>query len=228
MAARWGASVLLVVAAVTYSAWLVELFLPDRLSLLEAYVSEYSAVGQPYRMLFRTTDMIAAICLLSAAFLIARRVPRSWLVVTGLAVLGLSTLADANFTLDCASSVSAACREVKAEGAVSLTDHLHIVTSVLSDLGMAIAALGAVRLARRGTLPWLGFALIGVTGLAIAFLDPLGPGHFAGAILRVQLIVVGVGLVVGARWLTRIQGGNPPPEAPVERVLSTQGSQPGG
>lgn len=224
MAARWGAAVLLVVAAVTYSAWLVELVLPDRLSLLEAYVSEYSAVGQPYRMLFRTTDMIAAGCLLSAAFLVRRTIPRSWLVVTGLTVLGVATLADANFTLDCASSISAACRQVKEMGAVSLKDHLHIVTSVMADVGMAIALLGGVLLARRKALPLLGFALVAGTGLAIAFLDPLGPGHFTGAILRVQLVIVGVSLVVGAVSLLRRT--NPPPVEPVEREEVLVGSQP--
>jgi hypothetical protein len=192
------AAVLLMVAAITYSAWLVELFLPDRLSLLQAYVSEYSAVGQPYRALFRTTDMISAVCLLAAAFVIGRTVPRSWLVVTGLTVLGIAVLADANFTLDCASSVSAECRLIKQEGAVSFTDHMHIVTSVLSVVGMAIALIGADRLAQRKLLPRLGFALIASTGLAIVVLDPLGPGHFAGAVLRLQLTVAGAGLLVAA------------------------------
>jgi uncharacterized protein DUF998 len=205
MVTRRVAAILLVAAAITYSAWLVELFLPDRLSLLHAYISEYSAVGQPYRTLFRTTDMIAAGCLLAAAFVIGRTVPRSWLVVTGLTVLGIAVVADANFTLDCASSVSVACQEVKQEGAVSFTDHMHVVTSVMENVGMVIALLGAERLAGRKLLPRLAIGIVVLTGLAIVVLDPLGPRHFAGGVLRIQLVAAGLALVLGARGLTKPQ-----------------------
>jgi hypothetical protein len=202
LTARLGA-VLLAVAAVAYSAWLIELFLPDRLSLLNAYVSEYSANGQPYRTLFRTTDMISAGCLLLAAFSVGRTVRDSRWVVIGLAVLGVAVLADANFTLDCASALSEACREAKEQGAVSFADHMHIVTSVLSVAGMAIALLGAERLARRKALPRVALGIVGVTSLAIVLLDPFG--RYAAGFLRFQLVTVGVALLCGARSLARVE-----------------------
>jgi hypothetical protein len=197
------AAVLLALAAITYSAWLAELFLPDRLSLLHAYVSEYSAVGQPHRALFRATDMIAGVCLLAAACVLRR----GWLVATGLAVLGVAVVADAGFTLDCASSISVACRNAKESGVVSVGDHMHIATSVLSNVGMVIALVGAERLARRKMLPRVAIALVVVSGLAIVVLDPLGPGHFAGGVLRVQLLTVGVALLAGAYLNLRVEPG---------------------
>jgi hypothetical protein len=192
------AAILLAVAAISYSAWAIEIFLPARVSILHAYVSEYSAAGQPYRDLFRTTDMIAGACLIVAAFLVRQVISRSWLLTAGLAVLGVVVIADAGFTLDCASSLSAACRAKAEEGAVSFEDHMHIVTSVSSNLAMLVALFGAERLADRKTLPRLGIVLIVLTGLGIVVLDPLGPGHYAGAVLRVQLVAVGVALLIGA------------------------------
>jgi hypothetical protein len=192
------AAILLAVAAISYSAWAIEIFLPVRISILHAYVSEYSAAGQPYRELFRTTDMIAGACLILAALVMRQVIERSWLLTAGLALLGVVVIADASFTLDCASSLSAACRAKAEEGAVSFEDHMHIVTSVSSNLAMLVALFGAERLAHRKTLPRLGIALIVLTGLGVVVLDPLGPEHFAGAVLRVQLVTVGVALLIGA------------------------------
>jgi hypothetical protein len=212
MSIRVLAGILLAVAAVAYSAWLLVFFLPTGLSLVHAYVSELSADDQPYRWLFRATDAVAGLALLASVPVLWRVLPDGWstrLLVLGLVTFGLSVLAGAVFSLDCASSLSAQCRRHESSGPVSVADTMHVVSSVASDCGIFVAAIGAERLATG--LPRLALraatGLIAATGLGIVALNFLGPGHYGGLVLEVQLVTVAVVLAVAAFQLFRAREG---------------------
>ncbi|MCP2243989.1 DUF998 domain-containing protein [Lentzea aerocolonigenes] len=198
-------AVWLVVAALLYSFWLLELALPTGLSVVDSYVSELLADDQPYRWVFRVTDALAACCLLLAA-----RWMRGRLVVASVLVFAAATLADTVLSLDCAASVDALCRYREATGSVSLGHRLHQVTSVLT-FGSALAA--AVGLAR-STRWWharVVVTLLATTGVLSAVLVNQ-PG--AGLVQRAQLLTVAAGLLLGARacssaWGSFVEPGRP-------------------
>ncbi|GAA1969525.1 hypothetical protein GCM10009754_48760 [Amycolatopsis minnesotensis] len=211
---------LLVLAGVAYSAWLLAYVLPVGLSLVHAYVSELAAGDQPYRLLFRTTDRIAGAAMVAAAVLLAVRAPRRpacFFALGGLFLFGLSVVVDASSSLDCASAASEACRIKEDRGAVSAADTLHTVSSVVTNFGMLAAVLGAQRFVT-GTARALLFAaaaVIAATGLAIVWLDTLGPGHYAGLVLQVQLVAAAAVLITaGVRLAVRKCGPPASPAAP--------------
>ncbi|WP_158885551.1 DUF998 domain-containing protein [Amycolatopsis anabasis] len=208
MTARGSAAAVLAVAAVFYSAWLLVFVLPTGLSLVHAYVSELSADGQPFHVLFRVTDLVAGSALLASVPFLARLLPSGWpmgLVLGGMVLFGAGVLLGALFSLDCSSSLSEACRLEDEAGSLSLADTMHVASSAASNFGMFFAALGAERLASGvdRVLLRIVLAVVAVTGLAIVVLNPLGPGHFAGLVLQVQLVVVALALFGAAYRLLR-------------------------
>lgn len=180
----------MVVAALLYSSWLLELVLPTGLSVVDSYVSELLADDQPYRWLFRVTDALAACCLVFAA----RRM-RGRLVLASVLVFAAATLADTVLSLDCAASVDALCLRQEAIGSVSLGHRLHQVTSVLT-FGSALAAAAGLERATRRWDARVVVALLATTGVLSAVLVNQ-PG--AGLVQRAQLLSVSFGLVLGAR-----------------------------
>ncbi|ACU37246.1 DUF998 domain-containing protein [Actinosynnema pretiosum subsp. pretiosum] len=195
----------LVAAAVLYACWLLELVLPTGLSVVDGYVSELLADDQPHRWLFRATDSLAACCVLLAA----RHLRGRWAVAAVL-VFALATLADTALPLDCAPSTDRLCRDREAAGAVSLSHHLHQVTSVLTFVG----ALAAAAVLERGTrLPGARVVLILLAGTGVLSAVLVNqPG--AGLVQRVQLLTVSAGLLLGARVSSRgavRPGAGPPP-----------------
>ncbi|MFI8459315.1 DUF998 domain-containing protein [Kitasatospora sp. NPDC085464] len=66
-AGRTTVAVLLLLSAVAYTAWVLEVVLSTGLDPVQAYVSELAAEDQPLGGLFRATDLVAGLCLLTAA-----------------------------------------------------------------------------------------------------------------------------------------------------------------
>lgn len=180
----------LVAAAVLYSFWLIELVLPTGLSSVNSYVSELLADNQPYRWVFRVTDVLAACCLLLAAVRMRGR-----LVIAAVLVFAVATLADTVLSLDCAATVDALCRQREATGAVSLGHRLHNVTSVLTFVSALVAAVGLERLTRSWSVRAV-VVLLATSGVLSAVLANQ-PG--AGLVQRLQLLTIAVGLLLGAR-----------------------------
>lgn len=208
------AGVLLVLAGVAYSAWLLAYVLPVGLSLVHAYVSELAARDQPFRFLFRTTDQVAGTAMVAAAVLLAVRAPRRpayFFALGGLFLFGLSVVVDASSSLDCASAASEACRIREDAGAVSAADTVHTISSVVTNFGMVAAVLGAQRLVTGASRALLLAAAgaIAATGLAIVWMEELGPDHYAGLVLQVQLLVVGAVLVTAGIRLAARKCGPP-------------------
>ncbi|MEU8920932.1 DUF998 domain-containing protein [Kitasatospora sp. NPDC048545] len=65
--ARTAVAALLLLSAVAYTAWVLEVVLSTGLDPVQAYISELAAEDQPLGGLFRATDLVAGLCLLAAA-----------------------------------------------------------------------------------------------------------------------------------------------------------------
>ncbi|GAB2805162.1 DUF998 domain-containing protein [Lentzea nigeriaca] len=197
----------LIAAALLYSCWLLELVLPTGLSMVDSYVSELLADDQPFRWLFRTTDALAAVCLLFAARELRGRAGVARLPATGrplallralltnrslpallLIAFAAATLADTALSLDCAASVDALCHYRENTGAVSLGHRLHQVTSALTFVS---ALLAAVRLRNA----WVVGLLLTTGALSVVLANQPG----AGLVQRVQLLTIAAGLLLAAR-----------------------------
>jgi len=232
MNSRVAVGLLLLLAAITYSAWLLVLFLPTGLSLVDGYVSELGASGQRFQALFRETDMISGAALMVSAPLLMRVLPSGWggkIVACSVLVFGLTVLLGAIFSLDCASSMSELCRQQVESGEVSPAHHVHVVSSVFADISIFTAILGAqaVAFGRSRHLLRVVAVIVAVTGLDIVMLDSRGPGHGVGLILEIQLVVVGATMLAVARFFLRKQPQPipPVPDATTTAQLTTQSTR---
>ncbi|MGW0657726.1 DUF998 domain-containing protein [Streptodolium elevatio] len=143
------ACLLLAVAAVAYSSWVLEAALPTKLSTIDGFASELFAADQPYRWFFGGLDIVAGVCAAVAAGLVLRLVRGErpglrWAYVgwAAVVVFGVATVLDVVFPLDCAPSL-APCEARELAGRLSWRHDMHLVTSVLANAAglVAIAAL---------------------------------------------------------------------------------------
>ncbi|MFB7616447.1 DUF998 domain-containing protein [Kitasatospora sp. NPDC056181] len=163
----------LLLSAVAYTAWVLEVVLSTGLDPVQAYISELAAEDQPLGGLFRATDLVAGLAVLTAAvtaLLAARSTGRRtgepvagtsgarspgaargpW-VVTGwaaLAVFGAATAADSRLPLSCAPTSDEMCAARETAGLVPATHTAHAVTSSLAMTG-ALGGLVALTVAAR-------------------------------------------------------------------------------
>lgn len=97
---------LLVTGGLVYASWVLQFVLPVHIDPVTSFISELSAVGQPFRRVFRTLDLIGGALLLvggATAWWQSRRWPGVWapLVVLGVCIVLEALLPlDASFTDD--------------------------------------------------------------------------------------------------------------------------------
>ncbi len=204
--ALYAAVVLMVIGGVAYWSWLLEFFLPTGLSPVHARIGEATAEGQPYRDLFRTAYVVAGIAFMLMVPPLLRLVPaQTWprVVVLLLGIFGLNVLLSALFTLDCAPSASQRCRDLIAEGEVSVAHQIHFATAwVTTAIQLAAAAcverwwLGGWRTAAR-----VAFVIVLAAAIVVAILESFGSGQFVGLLVRLQLVTMVGLLFVGAAYL---------------------------
>ncbi|MFJ9608171.1 DUF998 domain-containing protein [Kitasatospora sp. NPDC101176] len=225
---RTATAALLLLSAVAYTAWVLEVVLSTGLDPVQAYISELAAEDQPLGGLFRATDLVAGLSVLAAAVTAlaggrARpRAPRpgrrqalvGW---SALALFGAATAADSRLPLSCAPTSDEMCAARETAGLVPATHTAHAVTSSLAMLGaltgMAVLTLAARRygwwppVRRAG--PWLLGAELLATGWSLAAIAAFeaGRGTWAlGAGQRLQVLLVACWLAVLARGLARPDG----------------------
>jgi hypothetical protein len=206
---RRTAGVLLIAAGVGYSAWLVEFVLPTGLSAWTSDVSDHLVDGQPYRQVFRATDVIAGVLMTLAVAAgwratRPRRAARAGLIAVGL--LGVATVVDALCTPDCVATVDAACRRRERAGQVSVHHLVHLGSSTVAGVSMVAAGLVLVRIARSSGRRWWGYwawalfaAVVSGQVLSIVFYAAGG----GGGAQRVQLLGVGIGFIAAGVIRTR-------------------------
>jgi hypothetical protein len=149
----------MIAVGVLYCTLLLEAAAGFPLNLHYSFLSELGARDQPTSPYARAMDLGASVLLLLAATLgrPAARMNRdvAGLLISG-AVFGAGTLFDSFSPMDCAPSVSAACREAEANGQAGTALVLHEVTSSLAGVGSVVMAIFAVLVLRR--LGWGGLS----------------------------------------------------------------------
>lgn len=210
-AARFLAVTLMVVAGLSYSGWVLQLVLPaGDVSPIHSHISELAADGQPYQQLFRTTDLIASVAFLLMVPLLLRLVPaQTWprLSVATIGVFGVNLLIGAMFTLDCAPSVVAACRERLLNGDFSGEQLVHLVSSAVTVLLYFISSACAGQWWPHGAwrnTAWSALGIVVVTTAGITVLEFAADGRFVGILGRFQQLTMAGLLVVGAWYLLRM------------------------
>jgi hypothetical protein len=103
-----------VLAAATFNNWLLAPLFNYHLFASNGSVSEFSAVDQPYYLVFRTLDVFSGLLFVLLALLLAQFLKQKdrWrhVLILGLAVLGIANIMDAVFTLPCSETLDKACK----------------------------------------------------------------------------------------------------------------------
>ncbi|MFF2351684.1 DUF998 domain-containing protein [Kitasatospora sp. NPDC058115] len=223
---------MLLLSAVAYTAWVLEVVLSTGLDPVQAYLSELAAEDQPLGGLFRATDLVAGLAVLAAAALALPGGRRPW-AVTGwaaLALFGAATAADSRLPLSCAPTSDEMCAARETAGLVPATHTAHAVTSSLAVLG-ALGGLTALTVAARRYGwwppvrrygPWLLGAELLATGWSLGAIAAFeaGRGTWAlGAGQRLQVLLVALWLALLAAALR--------PGAGAEGVAEARAGEPG-
>jgi hypothetical protein len=195
----------MIAAGVLYCSLLLEVAAGFPLDVHQSFLSELGARDQATSPYARAMDLCAGVLLLIAAVL-GRTAARMHRDVAGLlisaAVFGAGTLFDSFSPMDCAPSVSAACRAAEADGQAGAALVLHEITSTVAGLGSVALGIFAVLVLRRSgwggrlgravavlaagvvvTQAWLGIE----TGREVLTGDDL---HAPGIVQRVSVVLV--------------------------------------
>ncbi|MGW6916851.1 DUF998 domain-containing protein [Kitasatospora sp. NPDC054939] len=212
---------LLLLSAVAYTAWVLEVVLSTGLDPVQAYISELAAENQPLGGLFRATDLVAGLAVLVAAAIaltglrrrgrLGRAGRRRW-AVTGwaaLALFGAATAADSRLPLSCTPTSDPECAARETAGLVPATHAAHAVSSSLAMTGALLALVTLTVAARRYGWwppvrrygPWLLGAELLATTWSLAAIAAFESGHGTwslGAGQRLQVLLVAVWLALFA------------------------------
>jgi hypothetical membrane protein len=227
--------VLEVVAVVSYSSWVLEVFLNPHLDVFDGYVSELSARDQPYHVVFSAGDFSTGVLTIVVAAVALIRVRRRPLAVAGLIFLlsfGVWAIGDSVFSMDCAPSLDTACALRERAGKVSFSHEFHDVTSSMVIFCGIMAVLVLSIAARRyGWWPALarwGWPLaIAEAALSIATLVLMLIGQWLGLAQRVQITILCLSLFVIAWALLAERGRSTDRQSPqrAERQRALLGAE---
>ncbi|MFI9052849.1 DUF998 domain-containing protein [Streptomyces sp. NPDC053427] len=228
---RRAAAVLLLLGAVAYTAWVLEVVLATGIDPVQAYVSELAAADQPLGGVFRATDLVAGLLVLAgAAAALATLERRPWTTAgwAALALFGAATALDSRLPLSCAPTSDPACAARETAGLVPATHTAHAISSSLALAG-ALAALVLLTVAARRYGGWPALARLGpplvlaelaatLWTLASVVAFTAGRGTWAlGAGQRLQVLLVALYLALLAGCVARPAGHKelrkPKPEA---------------
>ncbi|HEY5357586.1 MAG TPA: DUF998 domain-containing protein [Streptosporangiaceae bacterium] len=148
-----------IVAAVSYSSFLLSPWTHPSGAASRGFISELEAPGQPYAWLYRSSDVLAGAGILVAAWAVGQLIRgRHWSApaVALLALTGVSSIVDAATSMRCDPAASARCAhsEHTAAGLIGQLTALH------TDSGLLLSSAGIGPTERARTLLTSGWLLI--------------------------------------------------------------------
>lgn len=193
-----------VAAAVAYSSWVLEWFLPGGVDPLRSYASELAAVAEPHGTLFARADTASGTLLVALGALLWLWSRRGRLIPAGLVLWGGATVADSFFRMPMVttvgSGVSAALTEAEKSAVL-----VHSLCSSTAAVGMALVGAGLWLLARDRAgrmLAGVFLALLAMVAVTSGLHEVGGPNLWLGLWQRLSLAVAAVVIVTVAVAVT--------------------------
>lgn len=165
---------------VSYNTWLLWAPLNGHVRILDGYLSELSAGDQPRHLVFRGGDLITGLLVgpMAVAWLRQRLAAggsgRRWGVLSaaGLAVFAICTILDSLFPMDCAPTLSDACRAAEDAGRLSPAHVIHTGTSVGAQLGIVVSLIAGALASRSAVVVTLAvIEVLALTTMMIMLLS---------------------------------------------------------
>jgi heme A synthase len=216
--------VLAFLAALFYASFFLENWLSPDLDVVNGYVSELSAIDQPFHLVYSGGDLITGILSIIVSAGTLRRLRRRPLATAGWAFLGLFgiwAIGDASFPLDCAPNLETWCALRERSEHVSFSHEFHSVTStVVITCGVIALFLLSLAARRYGWWPvlarWGWVVAAAETVFALSTLLAMYLGRWLGIIQRVQISVLCAGLllIAWALYIDRRNAGRTPASPP--------------
>lgn len=193
-----------VAAAVVYSSWVLEWFLPGGVDPLRSYASELAAVAEPHGTLFARADTASGTLLVALGALLWLRSRRGRLIPAGLVLWGGATVADSFFRMPMVTTVgsgaSAALTEAEKSAVLA-----HSLCSSTAAVGMALVGAGLWLIARGRAgrmLAGVVLALLAMVAVTSGLHEVGGPNLWLGLWQRLSLAVAAVAIVTVAVAVT--------------------------
>lgn len=193
-----------VAAAVVYSSWVLEWFLPGGVDPLRSYASELAAVAEPHGTLFARADTASGTLLVALGALLWLWSRRGRLIPAGLVLWGGATVADSFFRMPMVTTVGpgASAALTEAEKSAVL---VHSLCSSTAAVGMALVGAGLWLLARDRAgrmLAGVFVALLAIVAVTSRLHEVGGPNLWLGLWQRLSLSVAAVVIVTVAVAVT--------------------------
>lgn len=186
-----------VAAAVAYSSWVLEWFLPGGVDPLRSYASELAAVAEPHGTLFARADTASGTLLVALGALLWLWSRRGRLIPAGLVLWGGATVADSFFRMPMVTTVGpgASAALTEAEKSAVL---VHSLCSSTAAVGMALVGAGLWLLARDRAgrmLAGVFLALLAMVAVTSGLHEVGGPNLWLGLWQRLSLAVAAAVIV---------------------------------
>lgn len=186
-----------VAAAVAYSSWVLEWFLPGGVDPLRSYASELAAVAEPHGTLFARADTASGTLLVALGALLWLWSRRGRLIPAGLVLWGGATVADSIFRMPTVTTVGpgASAALTEAEKSAVL---VHSLCSSTAAVGMALVGAGLWLIARGRAgrmLAGVFLALLAMVAVTSGLHEVGGPNLWLGLWQRLSLAVAAVVVV---------------------------------
>lgn len=193
-----------VAAAVAYSSWVLEWFLPGGVDPLRSYASELAAVAEPHGTLFARADTASGTLLVALGALLWLWSRRGRLIPAGLVLWGGATVADSFFRMPMVTTVGPGASAARTEAEKSAV-LVHSLCSSTAAVGMALVGAGLWLLARGRAgrmLAGVFLALLAMVAVTSGLHEVGGPNLWLGLWQRLSLSVAAVVIVTVAVAVT--------------------------
>ncbi|MDL9938129.1 DUF998 domain-containing protein [Gordonia sp. ABSL1-1] len=230
------AGVLIAIAGICYSSWVLEFCWPSPFDPMRTFLSELDSEHRPHRLVYVAGDVTTGVCSLLAGILllVPRPAVRRAIPITAIAALaafGAATIADALLPIECIAGLDPGCR-TEPSGLLPQLHHVHALTSTLAVFAIfTVMVAGSVAALRRDAWPLLriaGTAILVIVALATVWMlvaDNLTGNYRLGLAQRIQVGGMSVWLMLWGAALIRSAFARINPDDPA-RIGLTPGAEP--